>query len=143
MKFLSGTIGQTAAILTLVATGLSSQVHAGDDTVGQLPQIQVLAKSHLSTDESVDVWIREHLYQPGWKAPTHFHNSDLFIYVVDGLFEVTTKEDGHNVYKSGEAVRMGANQVMDAGNASGSQRLKLAVVQVGGVDKPFVVPVDQ
>lgn len=117
-------------------------VYAGDDGTKQLPHIQVLEKSHLSTDESVDVWIREHHYQPGWTAPTHFHNSDLFIYVISGSFEVATKEDGRNVYTSGQAVRMGANQVMDARNASDSEALKLSVVQVGGVDKPFVVPVE-
>lgn len=113
-----------------------------DEAQGATPQINVLKKSHLSTDESVDVWIREHVYQPGWKAPTHTHNSDLFIYVVSGFFELTTKEEGRQIYSSGQAVRMGPNEVMDAGNASDVQPLKLAVVQVGGVDEPFVVPVE-
>lgn len=142
MNFAYARTRRTLLLVTLFATGLSSVACANDDGVKQLPHIQVLTKSHLSTDESVDVWIREHLYQPGWTAPTHFHNSDLFIYVVSGSFEVATEEDGRNVYTSGQAVRMGANQVMDARNASDSEALKLSVVQVGGVEKPFVVPVE-
>ena len=125
-----------------VMAGGSTLAAADDETPGAAPQINVLKKTHLSTDESVDVWIREHVYQPGWKAPAHSHNSDLFIYVVSGFFELTTKEEGHQIYSSGQAVRMGPGEVMDTGNASDVQPLKLAVVQVGGVDKPFVVPVE-
>ena len=113
-----------------------------DDALLEKPVIRVLKKTHLDADKNMDVWMREHLYQPGWKAPTHYHNSDLYIYVVSGAFEVTTKELGRQVYKSGEAVLMRPNLVMDAGNASATENLKLAVFQVGGVDKQFVVPTD-
>jgi quercetin dioxygenase-like cupin family protein len=123
--------------LFVSTTLLNSCAEAGDK-----PVIKVLKKSHLAADPSVDVWIREHWYQPGWTAPTHSHNSDLFIYVVEGSFEVTTKEDGRVVYGSGEAVLMRPNLVMEAGNASDSEPLKLSVVQVGAVDEQFVVPVE-
>jgi quercetin dioxygenase-like cupin family protein len=142
MSVLRNTRIKALLITACVLASGSPLAVADEEAPGTTPQINILKKSHLSTDESVEVWIREHIYQPGWKAPTHSHNSDLFIYVVSGFFELTTKEEGHQIYKSGQAVRMRPGEVMDAGNASDVQPLKLAVVQVGGVDKPFVVPVE-
>lgn len=108
----------------------------------QLPQIKVLKKSRLHHDDQTEVWIREHTYQPGWKAPKHRHNSDLYIYVISGSFELITEQDGRIIYTAGQAVLMKPGLVMDAGNASNMEDLKLAVFQVGEVDKPFVVPVE-
>lgn len=105
-------------------------------------QIKILKKSNLHVDNQTEVWIREHTYQPGWRAPTHKHNSDLYIYVVSGAFELITEIDGRVVYQAGEAVLMKPGLIMDAGNASTSEQLKLAVFQVGEVDKPFVVPIN-
>lgn len=131
-----------AALLTaFLALGGMGKGMSNDSPPDGEPQIRILKKSRLAIDSSVEVWIREHFYQPGWTAPTHFHNSDLFIYVVDGAFEVTTEEEGRNVYTTGMGVLMKPNLVMDARNASDTDALKLSVVQIGEVDKPFVVPV--
>lgn len=129
-------VGATLMLVNPAAT------FADDQSNISTPQIKILKKSNLHLDNKTEVWIREHIYQPGWKAPTHKHSSDLYIYVVSGAFELTTQEDGRVVYEAGQAVLMKPGLVMDAGNASSIEQLKLAVFQVGEVDKPFVIPIN-
>ena len=102
----------------------------------------ILTKSSVINDGEVDVLIREVLFPPGWKAPRHFHNGDLFIYVIEGKFEVTMEHNGRIVYSAGQALEMRANTIMDARNPSDSNSLKLAVFQVGAPNAPFVVLVE-
>ena len=42
---------------------------------------KVLFKSLISEKDGKEVQIREALFPPNWKAPRHYHNSNLFIYV--------------------------------------------------------------
>ena len=86
--------------------------------------------------------MREILFAPGWTAPRHYHNSDLFIYVISGEFEVDMDGDGVRTYTDGQALRMKPNTAMDARNPSETKPLKLAVFQVGNPDSPFVVPIE-
>ena len=86
--------------------------------------------------------MREIVFAPGWTAPRHYHNSDLFIYIVSGEFEVDMEGEGLKTYIEGQALRMRPNTPMDARNPSGTKSLKLAVFQVGNPDSPFVVPVE-
>ncbi len=104
----------------------------------------ILKRSKLSKlgEEGADVLIREALFPPGWKAPKHFHNADLFIYVITGEFEVVMEKSGRNVYTDGQALEMRAGDIMNARNVSDTIPLKLAVFQVGSPDSPFVVPVE-
>jgi len=139
---LSNRLNRSATIIVAIfAFGMSSQAFSDEALDTGAPVIRILKQSQLSADNNIDILIREHLYQPGWKAPTHFHNSDLFIYVISGSFELTTEKDGTVVYESGQAVIMEANLVMNARNPSSTEPLKLAVFQVGDADKPFSVRV--
>jgi quercetin dioxygenase-like cupin family protein len=81
------------------------------------------------------------LFSPGWHAPDHYHNSDLFIYVLDGEFEVALEGAGPVVYGHGQALEMRTEAVMSARNVSATLPLKLVVFQVGHTEAPFVVPV--
>ena len=101
----------------------------------------ILKKSKIVIDGEVDVLIREILFPPGWKAPTHFHNADLFIYVIHGEFEVTMEHTGRIRYSAGQAFEMRSETIMDARNPSDTNPLKLAVFQVGAPNSPFAVPV--
>jgi len=113
---------------------------ATDSASLDAPIIEVLMRNNLDTDDPSEVAVRTHLYQPGWAAPTHYHNSDLFIFVLEGEFEVTMEQSGTVVYSSGEALRMEPGTVMDARNPSDLNSLKIVVFQVGHIDDPFVVP---
>ena len=103
---------------------------------------RILEKATLSKNGDVEILVREHVYPPGGQAPTHYHDGDLFIYVVSGHFEVVTEEGVRAVYESGDAMQMAADTVMDARNLSSEKPLKLVVFQVGEPDGPFLVPVD-
>jgi quercetin dioxygenase-like cupin family protein len=96
----------------------------------------------LDIENGEEIQMREILFAPGWKAPRHYHNSDLFIYVIAGEFEVDMEGSGLKTYTDGQALRMMPNTPMDARNSSAEKPLKLAVFQVGNPDSPFVVPVD-
>jgi len=122
--------------------GIWSTVFSDENESGSDQYNHVLKKSNLVTDGKVDVLIREILFAPGWLAPKHFHNADLFIYVIEGEFEVTMEHDERIVYSAGQALEMRAKDIMDARNPSNSKALKLAVFQVGAPDSPFVVPVE-
>ncbi len=106
------------------------------------PYNHVLKRTSIENDGEVEVLVREILFAPGWQAPTHFHNADLFIYVIEGEFEVTMEHNGRNVYSAGQALEMRSKTIMDARNPSDTDALMLAVFQVGAPDSPFVVPVD-
>ena len=137
-NFARGCLAGGAVAFTFAATSI-----AAEDTPSQpAPVVHVIKKTQLYADNETKVAIREHNYAPGWTAPTHYHNSDLFIYVVSGAFEVTMEATGKVVYRTGEALKMEPETVMDARNASDTEPLKLAVFQVGHLDAPFVVPVE-
>jgi len=131
----------SAAIATIVVFGstiaCSEDVEPSDDQYRK-----ILQKSVLRKNGDVEVLVREHVYPPGWQAPTHYHDGDLFIYVVDGMFEITTDSNGTVVFLAGEAMQMAAETVMDARNASKSEPLKLVIFQVGEPDGPFLVPTE-
>ncbi len=112
----------------------------GEDSDDQYRRI--LEKATLAKGKDMEVLVREHLYPPAWRAPTHYHDGDLFIYVVDGEFEVVTDDDGAVVYGPGDAVQMAAATTMDARNASDTKPLKLVIFQVGMPGGPFLVPVE-
>lgn len=131
--------GAAALTITMTTTGIAEEKNASEASA---PIIHVLKKTQLYEDNETKVAIREHNYAPGWTAPTHYHNSDLFIYVVSGVFEVTMEATGKVVYGAGEALKMEPATIMDARNASDTEPLKLAVFQVGDIDAPFVVPVE-
>lgn len=103
--------------------------------------IRVLDRSTLHYDNETEIAVREHIYPPAWTAPTHFHNSDLFIYVMSGEFEVSMQHTGLVTYTAGQALRMAPETVMDARNPSDTEQLKLVVFQVDNIDEDFVVPV--
>ena len=105
------------------------------------PYNEILKRSTLLGENAQEVQIREILFEPGWNAARHYHNSDLFIYVIEGEFEVDVEGEGLKTYTNGQALRMKPNTPMDARNPSTTKALKLAVFQVGNPDAPFVVSI--
>ena len=103
---------------------------------------KVLFKSLISEKDGKDVQVREALFPPGWTAPRHYHNSNLFIYVIEGEFEVELEGSEKITYRDGEALQMNSGIQMEARNPSSEEALKLAVFQVGNPDADFVVPVE-
>lgn len=103
---------------------------------------KVLYKSFISEKDGKDVQVREALFPPNWKAPRHYHNSNLFIYVIEGEFEVELEGSEKITYRKGEALQMNSGIEMEARNPSSENALKLAVFQVGNPDAAFVVPVE-
>jgi quercetin dioxygenase-like cupin family protein len=129
-------------MVLFIASTLSNAVRAEDAQTSDDRYRRVLEKAMIEHDGALEVMVREHYYPPGWKAPTHYHNGALFIYVLEGSFEVATKAAGAITYKPGEAMQMPANTVMDARNASDSKPLKLVIFQVGPPGAPFLVPAE-
>ena len=107
------------------------------------PYNDILMRSSLDFEIGKEIQMREILFAPAWKAPRHYHNSDLFIYVISGEFEVDMEGPGLVTYTDGQALRMKPNTPMEARNSSADRPLKLAVFQVGNPDSPFVVPVEE
>jgi quercetin dioxygenase-like cupin family protein len=103
---------------------------------------RVLFQSSIEPENGTDVLIREAYFPPGWEAPRHYHNGNLFIYVIEGEFEVTMEPDGKQVYLQGQALQMKPGVHMDARNPSNTNPLKLSVFQVGRPNDPFVVPAE-
>jgi quercetin dioxygenase-like cupin family protein len=134
---LKGLLG--LAVVAIVAAGCSAD---SEDAPLVDPYNEVLMRSALDVEIGEEILMREILFAPGWTAPRHYHNSDLFIYVIAGEFEVDMEGDGLKTYTDGQALRMKPNTPMDARNPSAVDPLKLAVFQVGNPDSPFVVPID-
>jgi quercetin dioxygenase-like cupin family protein len=136
MKIFAGLI-----IASLVFT--VSYALAGENQSSISPYNHILKRSTLDVESGDEIQVREILFAAGWQAPRHYHNSDLFIYVISGEFEVDMEGDGIRTYTDGQALRMKPNTPMDARNPSETKSLKLAVFQVGNPDAPFVVPIEQ
>ena len=102
----------------------------------------VLYKSTISSTDGKEVQIREAFFPPNWQAPRHYHNSHLFIYVIEGEFEVQLEGCEKTLYRKGEALQMNSDIEMEARNPSSENSLKLAVFQVGNPNAAFVVPVE-
>jgi quercetin dioxygenase-like cupin family protein len=126
-------------VVVIVAAGCSAEP---DDAPLVGPYNEILMRGALDVDIGEEIQMREILFAPGWTAPRHYHNSDLFIYVIAGEFEVDMEGTGLKTYTDGQALRMMPNTPMDARNPSAVNSLKLAVFQVGNPDSPFVVPID-
>lgn len=103
---------------------------------------KVLYASNIDKEDGTDVLIREAYFPPKWKAPRHYHNGHLFIYIIEGEFEVIMEDSGKKIYKKGDALEMKPGMEMDARNPSNTNSLKMSVVQVGKPNAPFVVPVN-
>jgi quercetin dioxygenase-like cupin family protein len=134
---LKGLLG--LAVVAIVTAGCSAD---SEDAPLVDPYNEILMRSALDVEIGEEILMREILFAPGWTAPRHYHNSDLFIYVIAGEFEVDMEGDGLKTYTDGQALRMKPNTPMDARNPSAVDPLKLAVFQVGNPDSPFVVPID-
>lgn len=130
-----------AGCLTIVTGCTSTESDTAPEAVQAEAQYnEVLWASTLGEGGDGDVAVRELLFPAGWEAPRHFHNSDLFIYVLDGAFEVTMEGEATATYHSGEALEMRTQAAMNARNPSDQSPLKLVVFQVGQTQAPFVVP---
>ena len=135
----SPTIVLVLALSSVAACVASNDDSRSEDTPAQYNE--VLWSGMLGEDDGVDAAVREVFFPPGWVAPRHYHNSDLFLYVLEGEFEVTLEGGTRTVYARGEALEMRAGTAMDARNVSDTQPLKFVVFQVGQTQAPFVVPV--
>ena len=137
------TLTKSSAAISILFVALAVSTNSANGSKSSIdPYNRILDKYTLNIELGNEVQIREILFAPGWKAPRHYHNSDLFIYVISGEFEVDMEGEGLNTYSEGQALRMKPNTPMDARNPSETNSLKLAVFQVGNPDAPFVVPID-
>ena len=137
------TLTKSSAAILILFVALAVSTNSANGSKSSIdPYNRILDKYTLNITLGNEVQIREILFAPGWKAPRHYHNSDLFIYVISGEFEVDMEGEGLNTYSEGQALRMKPNTPMDARNPSETNSLKLAVFQVGNPDAPFVVPID-
>ena len=132
-------IYQTLVIVGVTCALLAPPIFASESDAAQYNKI--LFKSTISKNDGSEVLIREAYFPPNWKAPRHYHNGNLFIYVIEGQFEVTMDGIGKKTYSAGDALQMMPGISMDARNPSAESALKLSVFQVGKPDAPFVVPV--
>jgi len=131
-------IGAAIGVMLLAGCSSEQESHSSPD-----PYNHILMRAALNVDNGEEIQMREILFAPGWKAPRHYHNSDLFIYVISGEFEVDMEGEGLNTYIDGQALRMKPDTPMDARNPSDTKPLRLAVFQVGNPDSPFMVPVEE
>jgi len=129
-------------IIAIVFVLFSTSVLSEPGTSTKEQYNNILFQSNIDKDDGTEVLVREAFFPAGWKAPRHYHNGNLFIYVIEGEFEVTLEGSDKRVYTAGEALQMSARTHMDARNASSTSTLKLAVFQVGKPNAPFVVPVE-
>jgi len=137
------TLTKSSAAISILFVALAVSTNSANGSKSSIdPYNRILDKYTLNIELGNEVQIREILFAPGWKAPRHYHNSDLFIYVISGEFEVDMEGEDLNTYSEGQALRMKPNTPMDARNPSETNSLKLAVFQVGNPDAPFVVPID-
>ncbi len=89
-----GSIHTTLLISGILLFGCSSLAVSGDNEPKNDHYNHILKKSSGFSDGEVDIQIREILFPPSWQARTHFHSSDILVYVIDGEFELTMDHTG-------------------------------------------------
>ena len=104
-----GLLGIT--VVVIVAAGCSAEP---ENAPLVEPYNEILMRGALDLEIGEEIQMREILFAPGWTAPRHYHNSDLFIYVIAGEFEVDMEGAGLKTYTDGQAFRMRPNTPMGA-----------------------------
>ena len=99
-------------------------------------------ESSINPDRGTEVLVGEAYFPPEWTAPRHYHNGNLFIYVIEGKFEAIMEPMGKMVYRRGDTLQMKSGVTMDARNPSDTDPLNLSVFQVGKPHDSFVVPAE-
>ena len=84
----------SAFVAVVFLLALSPFANTEDDQGNAEQYNRVLKRSLLNIENGEEVQIREILFPPSWKSPRHYHNSDLFIYVISGEFEVDMEGEG-------------------------------------------------
>lgn len=103
-------------------------------------QITDVFKTALSVAAAQEVSVRTYDVPPGWTTPPHYHTGHMFLYVVEGTG--TMEVEGHaRTARSGEVLHHLPEKTMVMRNASGSERLKFVLFQVGATGAPLVVMV--
>ena len=104
-----------AGIIPVLAASFSAcgDSPAAEDPASEVEQYnEVRWASTLDDADRTEVAVREMLFPPAWRAPEHYHNSDLFIYVLEGQFEV--RGDRHPITLTFEGSREGTAARVEA-----------------------------
>jgi quercetin dioxygenase-like cupin family protein len=141
MKRISPLLNAPPLVVLAVVLGCAETDSSPADEEPVVQYNEILQTSFMP-QYSDTVLTRELQFPSGWEAPRHFHSADLFIYVLEGEFEVTMDGDERRTYGVGQALEMRSGATMVARNPSSTASLKLVVFQVGSPGAPFVVPVE-
>jgi quercetin dioxygenase-like cupin family protein len=74
---------------------------------------------------------------PGWIGGKHYHSGDVLVYVLEGSLTIDLEGKGPVTMGPREVFHEKPNQVMQAKNASATNRLKALMFQVGPEGMPL------
>jgi quercetin dioxygenase-like cupin family protein len=127
------------ALVILLAAALVA-AHPPNVAGQDAARITDVFKEPLSVDDPKLVSVRQYDVPPGWSTPLHQHTGHMFLYIVEGAGAMET-EGQVRTADAGHVIHQLAGKPMIMRNASGSNRLKFILFQVGPEGPPLTVPV--
>lgn len=107
----------------------------------QKPKITTLVKSALAGVEGKEAQVKHYECPPGWVGSKHYHPGHVFVYVLEGSIIVDVEGMAPRTVGPDEVFHELPNRVMQARNASATDRLKFVAFQVGDEGTPLTVRV--
>jgi quercetin dioxygenase-like cupin family protein len=144
MNSLFGRVGTTVAFCTFAATGFAAP--CAPDAPGACTEM--LLESSVTWDgapikylrtRTPELTIRSIQFAPGVYNDWHIHEAPVYIYVMQGSFEVVHVDGRRETWNEGEAF----NEVMNTphyGGNPGSVHTKLVIMSPSIADCPFMTP---
>jgi Uncharacterized conserved protein, contains double-stranded beta-helix domain len=99
-------------------------------------------RDELAAIEGKEVTVLRVELRPGWIGERHYHTGDVLVYVLEGKFIVDVDGEGHKVFGVGEVYHEAVNTVMQARNASTTERTTIVIFQVGNKGEPLMIKAD-
>lgn len=123
------------ALIAMLPAGAMAQGYAPGDR-------QQLFQGALPGADGTDIAIQRVTFPEGWSGQTHTHAGPVFVYVLDGAFEVEVEGREMQTLSAGDLVAEPQDVAMTARNATSAEPVTILLIQVSEEGRPLMELVD-
>jgi quercetin dioxygenase-like cupin family protein len=122
-------------VVIVAACSLAFPVAAQEYAPGEREQ---LVQGALPGVEGHDIAIQRVTFPAGWSGQKHTHAGPVYVYVLDGAFEVEIEGAEPNMLSAGDLVAEPQDAPMVARNASQEDPVTILLIQVSEEGRPLM-----
>lgn len=126
---------KTASVAIVAACFLAFPVAAQEYAPGEREQ---LVEGPLPGVEGQDMAIQRITFPAGWSGQKHTHAGPVYVYVLDGAFEVEIEGAEPSMLSAGDLIAEPQDAPMVARNASQEDPVTILLIQVSEEGRPLM-----